>query len=105
MGSSCVTVEGDYGQSATPFLLAAVKCQGTEGTLISCPHSPLGTYTCDQAAGVECQGESDTDDTEARATLTTLKERATLTTQKARATLTTLKARATLTTLRRGRHR
>ena len=98
MGSSCVTVEGDYGQSATPFLLAAVKCQGTEGTLISCPHSPLGTYTCDQAAGVECQGEVDqrfSDIVRRYSMITSFGDKV---------RYTTLKARITLTTLRRGRH-
>ena len=40
-----------------PFLLAMVKCEGTEATLFSCVHSPVGAGPCDVGAGVVCQGE------------------------------------------------
>ena len=34
-----------------------VQCRGTETTLISCPHLPLGTHNCvhSEDAGVRCQ--------------------------------------------------
>ncbi|KAK2175546.1 hypothetical protein NP493_723g02011 [Ridgeia piscesae] len=49
------SVGGSYGESQSPYILATVKCEGTEGTLTSCPHSPFGTYNWDSAASVECQ--------------------------------------------------
>ena len=45
-----------FGVATGPIMLDDVRCNGDEGTLISCPNSGIGTHNCIHAqdVGLEC---------------------------------------------------
>ena len=60
MYTGAVALTSGFTNGVGVIWLDNVQCRGTESTLVSCPHLPLGTHNCNHAedAGVRCGGTS-----------------------------------------------